>query len=155
MPTVGPVTTTTVPLVYDSDSGGFGGPVDMTGPVIGNVSYRQDAADDLNLTITVEFGQPNTVYQVFLVCGPAHALGCGFRAIGPLSTDLVGHGSTSMAVPFAVLHASPFGPGYRTDHVDLLHGVGDLSKGILTAGALNYFVCRQRVGQARAELTEA
>jgi hypothetical protein len=65
MPTVGPQTSTIVSIVYDTDSGGFGGPADMTGPAIGNLSYRQDSADDLNLTVAIEFGQPNTVYQVF------------------------------------------------------------------------------------------
>jgi hypothetical protein len=155
MTTVGPITSTIVPLAYDSDSVGFGGPVDMTGPAIGTVSYHQDAADDLSLTIALEFGQPSAVYQVFLVCGPSHALGCGFRVIGTLPTNVVGQGATTMVVPFPVLHAAPFGPGYRTDHLDLLVGVGDLSKGVLTAGALNYFVCRERVGQAAAQLTGA
>lgn len=155
MTTVGPATSTTVLMAYDSDSAGFGGPVDMTGPVIGSVSYHQDAADDLSLTITVEFGQPSVVYQVFLVCGPSHALGCGFRAIGTLATSIVGQGATTIVVPFPVLHGPPFGPGYRTDHLDLLVGVGDLGKGVLTAGALNYFVCRERVGQGAAQLTEA
>jgi hypothetical protein len=44
-------------------------------------------------------------------------------------------------VPHATLIVPPFGPGYRTDHIDLLHGVGDLSRGAITAGAINYFVC--------------
>ena len=151
MPTVGPQTSTIVSIVYDTDSGGFGGPADMTGPAIGNLSYRQDNADDLNLAVAIEFGQPNTVYQVFLVCGPAHALSCGFRVIGRLSTNAVGQGNATFTVPFPVLHGPPFGPGYRTDHIDLLRTAGDLSKGLLTAGALNYFVCTQRVGQPQAE----
>jgi hypothetical protein len=155
MPTVGPITSTIVPMAYDSDSIGFGGPVDMTGPAIGSVSYHQDAADDLSLTITVDFGQPSTIYQVFLVCGPSHALGCGFRDIGTVATNVVGQGSTTIVVPFPVLRAPPFGPGYRTDHLDLLVGAGDLSKGVLTAGALNYFVCRERVGTQAAQPTEA
>jgi len=129
--------------------------VDITGPAIGSVSYHQDAADDLSLTITVEFGQPSTVYRVFLVCGPSHASGCGFRDIGPVATNVVGQGNTTIVVPFPVLRAPPFGPGYRTDHLDLLVGAGDLSKGVLTAGALNYFVCRERVGAQAAQPTEA
>jgi hypothetical protein len=127
----------------------------MNGPIIGSVGYQQDAADDLNLTISVDFGQPNSVYQVFLVCGAAHALGCGFRFVGRLATDAVGRGTRAIVVPFAELEAAPFGAGYRTDHLDLLEGVGDLNKGILTAGALNYFVCRERVGHPQAEIPEA
>lgn len=154
MTVVGPITSTTVPLVYDGDSAGFGGPADMNGPVIGSVSYHQDAADDLHLSVNLEFGQPNSVYQVFLVCGPAHALGCGFRVVGSVGTNPAGQGSATFLVPFPVLQTPPFGPGYRTDHLDLLEAVGDLRKGILTAGALNYFVCRQRVGEPRRELAE-
>ncbi len=154
MPTVGPQTSTIVSIVYDTDSGGFGGPADMTGPAIGNLSYRQDSADDLNLAVAIDFGQPNTVYRVFLVCGPSHALACGFRDVGTLSTNAVGQGNATFTVPFPVLHGPPFGPGYRTDHIDLLRTAGDLSKGLLTAGALNYFVCRQRTGQPEAEPAE-
>jgi hypothetical protein len=47
---VGPITSTSVPLVYDSDAGGFGGPGDMTGPVVGSVSYRQTNASELEVT---------------------------------------------------------------------------------------------------------
>lgn len=154
MPAVGPQTSTIVSIVYDTDSGGFGGPADMTGPAIGNLSYRQDSADDLNLAFAIDFGQPNTVYTVFLTCGPAHALACGFRAVGTVSTNAVGQGNATLTVPFSVLHSPPFGPGYRTDHVDLLEAAGGFSKGVLTAGALNYFVCTQRVGHPPAELAE-
>src|SRR5215831_12929781 len=127
MTVVGPITSTTVPMVYDSDSGGFGGPLDMNGPVVGSVSYKQTNADDLHISIALDFGQPNTRYEVFLTCGPAHALACGFRGIAVLTTDAVGAaGNTSATVPFGVLEAAPFGPGYRTDHLDLLHALGDL-----------------------------
>jgi hypothetical protein len=154
MPIVGPLTSTTVQLVYDSDSGGFGGPVDMNGPVVGLVSYHQDPADNLDLRITVEFGQPNSVYQVFLVAGPAHALAHGFRDVGKLATNAAGQGAAAIVVPFGLLETAPFGPGYRTDHLDLLEQAGDLKKGLVTAGALNYFVCRQRVGATPAEAIE-
>jgi hypothetical protein len=145
---VGPQPSTTVPLIYDTDSAGFGGPYDMTGPLIGNVSYRQSGASALEMTITVDFGQPNTTYDVFLVCGPAHALACGFTTIGTLTTDPVGAASTSIAVSLGVLLNPPFGPGYRTDHLDLLAGGG-----ALVAGAINYFVCRRQhgVGEEEAE----
>jgi hypothetical protein len=140
MTVVGPITSTQVSVVYDNDTGGFGGPADMTGPEIGRVSYSQPG-DDLQLRIDLDFAQPNTTYQVFLVCGPAHAVGCGFTTIGTLTTNAVGAGATGVTVPFAVLQAAPYGPGYRTDHIDLMQKVGDLSKGFLTAGAINYFVC--------------
>jgi hypothetical protein len=140
MTVVGPNTATQVPVVYDSDNNGFGGPADMAGPEIGQVIYSQPG-DNLQVQINLDFGQPNTTYQVFLVCGPAHALGCGFTVIGTLTTDATGAGTTSITVAVAVLQAAPYGPGYRTDHIDLLQGLGDLSQGFLTAGAINYFVC--------------
>jgi hypothetical protein len=142
MPVVGPKTETQVIVVYDTDTRGFGGPPDMDGPEIGRVLYSQPG-DNLQLQIILDFALPNTRYEVFLVCGPAHALACGFRAIGVLSTNAAGAGATSITVPFTVLEASPFGPGYRTDHIDLLAGLGNASAGVLTSGAINYFVCRK------------
>lgn len=143
MPVVGPQTETHVPVVYDSDSGGFGGPVDMNGPQIGLTAYSEPG-DNLHLNLTIEFGQPNTRYEVFLVAGPSHALASGFIAIGALATNPAGAGASVITVPHATLLAPPFGPGYRTDHIDLMKGVGDESRGILTAGAINYFVCREK-----------
>jgi hypothetical protein len=158
---VGPITSTTVPLVYDSDAGGFGGPVDMTGPVVGSVSYQQNGASALELAITVDFGQPGANYEVFLTCGPAHSLACGFASVGTLTTNVAGSGSATIAVPLGVLLGTPFGPGYRTDHLDLLDPAAGFAKGALTAGAVNYFVCRRRPvgaegeGEAQAEEQQA
>ncbi|MFY9556288.1 MAG: hypothetical protein WAV47_16365 [Blastocatellia bacterium] len=151
MPVVGPIKETRVLVVYDTDSGGFGGPLDMNGPEIGGVRYAQPGGN-LVLKISLEFGQPNTKYQVFLVCGPAHAAACGFINIGVLPTDAAGAGSVGINVPQAVLESAPFGPGFRNDHLDLLRGVGDLSKGGLAAGAINYFVCKRREGAAPAKI---
>ena len=141
-PPVGPITVTTVLLAYDTDAGGFGGPLDMRGPHVGEVSYAQPGGN-LALRINLEFGQPNTKYQVFLVCGPAHAAACGFITIGVLATNAVGTGALGVNVPAAVLQGPPFGPGFRNDHVDLLAAVGNLKAGAITAGAINYFVCRK------------
>jgi hypothetical protein len=113
----------------------------MNGPEIGRVRYSRDSAGGLEVRLELEFGHPNSKYDVFLVCGPAHALGCGFTAIDVLVTNAVGAGSSGTVVPVGVLQAPPFGPGYRTDHLDLLEGVGNLTKGLPTAGAVNYFVC--------------
>jgi hypothetical protein len=156
MTMVGPKTETQVTVVYDTDTRGFGGPPDMDGPEIGRVLYSQPG-DNLQLQISLEFALPNTRYEVFLVCGPAHALSCGFRAIGILTTNAAGAGATSITVPFAVLEVSPFGPGYRTDHIDLLRGLGNADAGVLTAGAINYFVCRKEGihGLEQAESTTA
>src|SRR5690348_17749762 len=55
---VGPVTTTNVLMVYDSDTNGLGGPTDMIGPEIGNVKYRQNSLGALILTLHTDFGQP-------------------------------------------------------------------------------------------------
>jgi len=158
MPKVGPKTETTVEVVYDTDNGGFGGPLDMTGPEIGLLAYSEPG-DNLHITLNIEFGQPSASYEVFLVGGPAHALATGFIGIGVLNTNPVGAGTATFTVPHARLMVTPFGPGYRTDHVDLLHGLGDLSKGCLTAGEINYFVCGEKgqhgsAGFKVAETTE-
>jgi hypothetical protein len=154
MPLVGPIKDTNVPIVYDTDSGGFGGPLDMRGPEIGNVRYAQPGGN-LALRITLEFGQPNTKYQVFLVCGAAHSASCGFTVIGSLATNAAGAGAAGITVPVAVLQNPPYGPGFRNDHIDLLAGVGNLSKGGLTAGAINYFVCKDKVGAPQAASASA
>jgi hypothetical protein len=143
MPTVGPIKETRVPAVYDRDNNGFGGTLDMDGPEIGMVAYSEPGGN-LHIEIKIQFGQPNTKYEVFLVGGPSHNTGTGFRVIGTLATNGNGSGVGAFSVAHATLLSSPYGPGYRTDHIDLLQNVGDLSKGCLTAGAINYFVCRER-----------
>jgi hypothetical protein len=153
MPTVGPITTTTVPIVYDTDNNGLGGPLNMAGATIGNVTYHQEPDGSLVLAFTLEFAQPNTRYTVYFVCGPAHALGCGFVSLGTLSTDAVGAASTTITVPFTNLQNAPFGPGYRNDHIDLLQEGAPL-RSSLAAGAINYFVCASREGLAQPEHTE-
>lgn len=150
-PPVGPIKETHVLLAYDTDSGGFGGPLDMRGPLVGEVTYVQPGGN-LGIKITVEFGQPNTKYEVFLVCGPAHSAACGFITIGTLATNAVGAGAGGFNVPAGVLQNPPFGPGFRNDHLDLLAGVGNLKAGGLTAGAINYFVCRRPTGAAEAAI---
>ncbi len=143
MPTVGPRPETRVQLIYDTDSGGFGGPGDMNGPEIGEVLFGEPGGN-LHIRINVEFGQPNTTYEVFLVGGPSHAMSTGFLTIGTLVTNAVGAGSGAFTVSHGTLLTAPFGPGYRNDHLDLLHKAGDLSRGVLAAGAINYFVCREK-----------
>ena len=115
----------------------------MDGPEVGLVAYSEPG-DNLHIEIKVEFGQPSASYEVFLVGGPAHSMATGFIGIGSLPTNAAGAGSGIFTVAHATLLSPPFGPGYRTDHIDLLHAVGDLSKGCVTAGAINYFVCREK-----------
>ncbi|HEY6693613.1 MAG TPA: hypothetical protein VI006_12235 [Solirubrobacteraceae bacterium] len=138
-------------MIYDTDSNGFGGPGDMNGPGIGEVAYRQAPDSSLQLDVRLEFAQLVTTYEAFLVCGAAHSLACGFVSAGTVTTDAVGAGSGTLTVPAGVLLAAPFGPGYRSDHLDLLQGAGDVSRGLLTAGALNYLVCRRRPVAGAAE----
>ena len=78
MPKVGPKTETNVLVVYDTDNGGFGGPLHMSGPPTGMLKFSEPG-DNLHITINIEFGQPNTSYEVFLVGGPAHALATSIR----------------------------------------------------------------------------
>jgi hypothetical protein len=154
MTVVGPNTETNVLVIYDADTNGFGGPGDMNGPEIGEVAYRQAGDSTLELTVKLDFAQPATTYEAFLVCGAAHNLGCGFVSIGTVVTDSIGAGSATITAPLSLLLGAPFGRGYRSDHLDLLQAVGDLSKGLLTAGALNYFVCRKRRPGAEEEAEE-
>jgi hypothetical protein len=137
---VGPHTRTQVPSVYDCDDQGLGGPCDMQGAVNGTVLYSQSSAGDLLLTAIVRFALPHSTYQMFLTCGPAHALACGYTRIGSLTTNGQGRGTAAVTVPVGALRSSPYGAGYRTDHLDLLRGVGDISTGLVATGALNYFV---------------
>ncbi|MBD0370471.1 MAG: hypothetical protein ICV60_06515 [Pyrinomonadaceae bacterium] len=146
MPTVGPIRETNVPMVYDSDSAGFAAPADMRGPENGSVAYTQAANGSLQLRIRVEFGQVNTKYQVYLVCGPSHATACGFVTIGTLTTNAAGAGAAAITVPLAVLQAAPFGPGFRNDHLDLIGN--DPRTSILSVGAINYYICRGQAGGA-------
>lgn len=134
---VGPQKVTSVLMVYDTDSNGFGGSADMIGPEIGNVRYQQNNSGGLNLGLHTDFAQPNTTYQVFLTCGPSHALACGFIAQGTFTTDATGVANVSVLFTLATLQGAPFGCGYRTDHVDMIGGPLSSS---LTAGAINYFV---------------
>jgi hypothetical protein len=148
-PPVGPIKETHVLLAYDTDAGGLGGPLDMRGPLVGEVLYVQPGGN-LGIRINLEFGQPNTKYEVYLVCGPAHAAACGFITIGVLATNAAGAGVAGFNVPAGVLQGAPFGPGFRNDHIDLLAGVGNLKGGCITAGAINYFVCKRAAGAAEA-----
>jgi hypothetical protein len=126
----------------------------MRGPLVGEVTYVQPGGN-LGIRINLEFGQPNTKYEVFLVCGPAHAAACGFISIGTLATDAAGAGGFGASVPSSVLQAAPFGPGFRNDHLDLLAGVGNLKGGAITAGAINYYVCKREAGAAAGKIPEA
>jgi hypothetical protein len=144
MPTVGPVKETSVPMVYDSDTAGFTAPADMRGPEVGSVSYTQNANGNLQLRVKVEFAQVNAKYQIYLVGGPSHDLATGFITIGTLTTNAAGSGSTALTVSVALLQNSPFGPGFRNDHMDLIGD--DPRTSILSIGAINYFICRKAAG---------
>src|SRR6478736_283101 len=134
---VGPQVKTSVLMVYDNDTNGFGGSLDMVGPEIGTINYRQNSVGALTIFPHTDFAQPNTTYQIFLVCGASHALACGFISQGTLTTNATGLGNASVTFSLATLQAAPFGCGYRTDHIDLIGGALSSS---LAAGAINYFV---------------
>lgn len=138
--TVGPHTTTTVRSVYDCDARGLGGDCDMTGAVIGSVSYSQQADGSLQLTEHVNFARPNWAYKMLFTEGPSHDLALGFRTVGTLHTDANGRGSASVTLPVSMLQSSPEGAGYHTDHLDLLTRPFDLAAGVLVTGALNFYV---------------
>lgn len=132
---------TKVDLVQDCSTG-CSETVDMAGPTgFGFINYNQNANGDLRLVVSVKNAEPNTEYSgVFLVCGPTHSSACGFVDAGDLVTNGQGNGNATMILSVESLQASPFGPGSRTDHFDLLKGVGDVSAGVYTATGINYVV---------------
>jgi hypothetical protein len=144
MTTVGPQTQTIVPVIYDFDDRGFAGIGDMNGPPVGTLRYRQDTVGNIELEIDIEFGHPNRTYDVVLTAGPSHDLAAGWVVVGQLVTGPDGRGFVALVVPAGVLLAPPFGPGARADHIDILEIASLLTAGVLTAGAVNYFVCRRR-----------
>lgn len=119
---VGPQMSTSVLVVYDKDTNGFGGATDMVGPEIGSVKFTQGALGALTLTLHTDFAQPNITYNISLTCGPSHALACGFITQGTLTTNATGVGNVSDTFTLATLRGASFGCGYRTDHVDLIGG---------------------------------
>lgn len=141
-------------IIQDSAGcGGVGQPVcgaadsDMAGPSgtgnrgFGFVNYNQNAEGELRVVVALKNATPNTTYEIFLVCGPTHATACGFITIGFLTTNGQGNGNSgAIHVPVTTLQAPPFGSGARTDHVDLLASVGDLSAGFYAATPVSYIV---------------
>jgi hypothetical protein len=82
---------TKVDMVQDCSSG-CAQPTDMAGPTgFGFVNFNQDNSGALRVVVSLKDAQPNTTYQIFLVCGPTHAAACGFTTIGTLTTNVVGN----------------------------------------------------------------
>jgi hypothetical protein len=132
---------TKVDLVQDCSTG-CSEAVDMAGPTgFGFINFNQNANGDLRLVVSVKNAEPNTEYSgAFLVCGPTHSTACGFVDVGDLVTNEQGNGNATMILSAESLQSSPFGPGSRTDHFDLLKGVGDTSAGVYAATGINYVV---------------
>lgn len=114
MPTVGPITTTTVPIVYDTDNNGLGGPLNMAGATIGNVTYHQEPDGSLVLAFTLEFAQPNTRYTVYFVCGPAHASGAGSCPSGLSALTPSALRALLSRCPSPICRMHPSGPATAT-----------------------------------------
>lgn len=131
---------TKVDLVQDVASGGVG-VLDMDGLTgFGFINFNQDANGDLRLTVSLKNADPDTEYNgVFLVCGPTHASACGYVDVGDITTNNQGNGNATMILSASYLNDT-FGPGARTDHFDLLKGVGDLSAGVYVASGIDYLV---------------
>lgn len=131
---------TKLDLIQDVASGGVG-VLDMDGPTgFGFLNYNQNANGDLHMIVSLKDAEPNTTYSgVFLVCGPDHASACDFVDVGDLTTNNQGNGNATMILSASDLY-DQFGSGARTDHFDLLKGVGDQSAGVYAASGLNYIV---------------
>jgi hypothetical protein len=128
--------------IFQDCSTGCAEAIDMAGPTgFGFVNFNQDETSALRVVVSLKNAAPNTTYTIYLVCGPTHAVACGFISIGTLTTNGVGNGNSSaIIVPLSTLKDSPFGSGSRTDHIDLGAGVGDLSAGFYAVGGVNYVV---------------
>lgn len=116
--------------------------IDMAGPTgFGFVNYNQDDQGNLRVVASLKNAQPNMTYHIFLACGPTHATACGFMDIGMVTTNGQGNGNSgAVMVPLATLQATPFGSGARTDHIDILAGVGDTSAGVYVTSNVDYLV---------------
>ena len=115
---------------------------DMAGPIgFGFVNHNQNENGDLRVVVALKNATPNTTYTIYLVCGPTHHTACAHTSIGTLTTNVHGNAdSGAMPVPVATLQAFPYGPGARTDHVDVMRGLGDLTAGLYAAAGINYVV---------------
>jgi len=118
---------TKIDLLQDRSAGGIED-LDMDGPAgFGFVNYNQNDGDDLRLVVSLKNAEPNTTYSgAFLVCGPTHGTACGFIDVGDLTTNNQGNGNATIMLDVETLQATPFGPGSRTDHFDLIGPAGDV-----------------------------
>lgn len=128
---------TKIDLIQDASAGG-GEAIDMAGPTgFGFINFNQNATGDLRMVVSLKNAEPNTTYSgVFLVCGPTHSSACGFIDVGELTTNGQGNGNATMWLEVATLQASPFGPGARTDHFDVIGPAGD----VYAVSGINYTV---------------
>lgn len=131
---------TKVNLVQDCSTG-CAEAVDMEGPTgFGFVNFNQNADGDLRVTVSLKNAEPNTTYSgVFLVCGPSHASACGYVDVGDLTTNGQGNGNATMILAVEDLQDSPFGPGARTDHFDLIAAT-NATGGVYAASGIDYVV---------------
>ena len=128
---------TKVDLFQDRSAGGVEA-IDMVGPAgFGFLNFNQTNDGDLRLLVVLKNAEPNTTYEgAFLACGPDHSSACDFVDVGELTTNTQGNGTAIMHLSVETLQASPFGPGARTDHFDMIGPDGD----IYAAGGVNYLV---------------
>jgi hypothetical protein len=128
--------------IFQDCSTGCAEAIDMAGPTgFGHVNFNQDETSALRVVVSLKNAAPNTTYTIYLVCGPTHAVACGFISIGTLTTNGVGNGNSSaIIVPLSTLQGSPFGSGSRTDHIDLISPSGPAGGGVYAVGSVNYVV---------------
>ena len=98
---------------------------DMAGPVVGYVAYNPRANGDLQISVYVRQGAPNTSYDALIWCGPTHNNPIALLAsIGTvLTTDASGRGNnTHITVPCRGGITANCGTGGPTGHIDLQCG---------------------------------
>ena len=98
------------------DGGAAGGAIDFAGPTgYGFVNYNSTASG-ARLVVALKNAAPNTTYEVYLTCGPTHALACGFISLGFVTTNASGNGNSG-----AIQFDNPY-VGGPNDHIDIIGG---------------------------------
>ena len=124
-------------FVQDVATGGVGA-VDMQGPTgFGFVNYNQDEYGNLRINAVLKNAEPYTIYHLYLTGGATHDTATGWIDAGILTTNVVGNGAVEVIIDFDNLLVAPF-YGSGVAHLDLLQGVGDLSKGLYVVSPIEY-----------------
>lgn len=109
---------TRIDIRFDDDNGPTG---------FGHVDFSTVAGGLIRLDIQLKNATPNSAHEAYFVCGPIHALACGYITLGTMTTDAAGSAS-------AVFEIVPPYPSLPDDHVDILGGGLGYTAGPVSSG---------------------